>query len=117
MPRKNGSIEKRDVLPDPVYNSKLVTRLINKIMKDGKKGLAQRILYESFEKVEKKTGKPAMDVFGLALGNIMPEIELKARRVGAANYQVPSKSLLIVRLLLDSVGSSTMLASVMRRPW
>lgn len=89
MPRKNGSIEKRDVLPDPVYNSKLVARLINKIMKDGKKGLAQRILYESFEKVEKKTGKPAMDVFGLALGNIMPEIELKARRVGAANYQVP----------------------------
>lgn len=89
MPRKNGSIEKRDVLPDPVYSSKLVTRLINKIMKDGKKGLAQRILYEAFEKIEKKTGKKAMDVFGVALGNIMPELELKARRVGAANYQVP----------------------------
>lgn len=89
MPRKNGSIERRDVLPDPVYSSKLVTRLINKIMKDGKKGLAQRILYEAFEEVEKKTGKKAMDVFGVALGNIMPELELKARRVGAANYQVP----------------------------
>jgi len=89
MPRKNGSVEKRDVLPDPVYNSKLVTRLIDKIMLDGKKGTAQKILYGAFKKVEVKTGKPAMDVFEVALGNIMPELELKARRVGASNYQVP----------------------------
>lgn len=89
MPRKNGSIQKRDVLPDPIYNSKLVTRLINRIMLDGKKGAAQKILYGAFKKVEDKTGKPALEVFEIALGNIMPEVELKARRVGAANYQVP----------------------------
>lgn len=89
MPRKNGSVQKRDVLPDPIYNSKLVTRLINRIMLDGKKGTAQTILYGAFEKVEKKTGKPALEVFTIALNNIMPEVELKARRVGASNYQVP----------------------------
>ena len=89
MSRKKTHYVKRDIVPDPVYNSKLVTRLINKIMLDGKKGLAQRILYESFARVEKKTGKPAMDVFEVALGNIMPELELKAQRVGAANLQVP----------------------------
>ncbi len=89
MPRKNGSIGKRDVLPDPIYNSKLVTRLINKIMVDGKKSTAQTILYNAFSKVESKTGKPAIEVFELAMGNIMPELELKARRVGASNYQVP----------------------------
>ena len=89
MPRKNGSVQKRDVLPDPIYNSKLVTKLINRLMLDGKKGTAQTILYGAFEKVEAKTGKPAFDVFEIALGNIMPEVELKARRVGAANYQVP----------------------------
>jgi small subunit ribosomal protein S7 len=89
MPRKNGSVEHRDVLPDPIYNSKLVTRLINRIMLDGKKGTAETILYGAFDKVEKKTGKAAMDVFNIALGNIMPEVELKARRVGASNYQVP----------------------------
>lgn len=88
MPRK-GSVSKRDVLPDPIYNSKLVTRLINKIMIDGKKGTAQTILYSAFNKVEAKTGKPAMDVFATAINNIMPEVELKARRIGAANYQVP----------------------------
>ncbi|MFA6796047.1 MAG: 30S ribosomal protein S7 [Bacilli bacterium] len=89
MPRKNGSVERRDVLPDPIYNSKLVTKLINKIMVDGKKGTAQKILYGAFSRVEKKTGKPAMEVFEVAIGNIMPELELKARRVGASNYQVP----------------------------
>lgn len=89
MPRKKGTFEKRDVLPDPVYNSKLVTRLIDRIMKDGKKGLAQTILYDSFKEVEKKTGKPALDVFELALGNIMPDLEIRAQRVGAANLQVP----------------------------
>lgn len=88
MPRK-GHINRRDVLPDPVYNSKLVTRLINKIMLDGKRGTSQGILYTAFKKIEQKTGSPAMDVFATAINNIMPEVELKARRVGAANYQVP----------------------------
>ncbi len=88
MPRK-GKAAKRDVLPDPIYNSKLVTRLINKIMLDGKKGTAQTILYNAFKKIEAKTGKPAMEVFEVAIGNIMPVIELKTRRVGAANVQVP----------------------------
>ncbi|MCI1735028.1 MAG: 30S ribosomal protein S7 [Bacilli bacterium] len=89
MPRKNGSVEKRDVLPDPIYNSKLVTRLVNRIMMDGKKGTAETILYGAFDKVAAKTGKPALEVFTIALNNIMPEVELKARRVGASNYQVP----------------------------
>ena len=88
MPRK-GSIPKRDVIADPIYNSKLVTRLINKIMLDGKKGVAQNILYGAFETVEAKTGKQAMEVFEQALGNVMPMLELKARRVGGSNYQVP----------------------------
>lgn len=83
--------EKRQVLADPVYNSRLVTKLINSIMLDGKKGLAQRILYEAFEKVEKKTGKPAMEVFSIALDNIMPTIELKVRRVAGSNFQVPTE--------------------------
>jgi len=88
MPRR-GSIAKRDVLPDPVYNSKLVTKLINRIMIDGKKGTAQSILYGAFEIVEKKTGEAALDVFGKALGNITPIVELKVRRIGGQNYQVP----------------------------
>ena len=88
MARK-GFTAQRDVLPDPIYNSKLVTRLINKLMIDGKKGTAQTILYEAFKKIEAKTGKPAMEVFEVAIGNIMPALELKVRRVGAANVQVP----------------------------
>ena len=88
MPRK-GYIAKRDVLADPIYNSKLVTRLINKLMIDGKRGIAQTTLYDAFAKIEAKTGKPAMEVFEVAIGNIMPSLELKVRRVGAANYQVP----------------------------
>ena len=88
MPRK-GYIAKRDVLADPIYNSKLVTRLINKIMLDGKRGKAQSILYSAFEIVEAKTGKPAMEVLDQAMENIMPILELKVRRVGGANYQVP----------------------------
>ena len=88
MPRK-GYIAKRDVLPDPIYNSKLVTRLINRIMLDGKRGTAQTILYNAFEIVEEKTGKQPMEVFEQALENIMPVLELKLRRVGGANYQVP----------------------------
>ena len=90
MPRK-GNVAKRDVLPDPIYNSKLVTRLINKIMLDGKKGTAETILYNAFKKIEAKTQKPAMDVFATAINNIMPEVELKAKRIGAANYQVPTE--------------------------
>ena len=88
MPRK-GHIAKRDVLVDPIYNSKLVTRLINKIMLDGKKGVAQNILYNAFDIVEKKTGSQPMEVFEKALDNVMPELELKLRRGGGANYQVP----------------------------
>ena len=88
MPRK-GAVEKRDVLPDPVYNSKLVTRLINRVMYDGKRGTAQTIIYKAFKVIEEKTGKPATDVFSTAINNIMPEVELKVRRIGAANYQVP----------------------------
>ena len=88
MPRR-GNIIKRDVLPDPVYNSKLVTKLVNRIMLDGKKGTAQNILYGAFEIVEKKTGEKALEVFGKALSNITPIVELKVRRIGGQNYQVP----------------------------
>ena len=88
MPRR-GSISKRDVLPDPLYNSKLVTRLINNIMLDGKKGVAQRIVYDAFDIINQKTGKDPLEVFKAALENIMPTLEIKTRRVGGANYQVP----------------------------
>ena len=88
MPRK-GYIAKRDVLPDPIYNSKLVTKLINKIMLDGKRGTAQSILYNAFAIIENKTGENPMEVFEKALGNVMPMLELKVPRVGGANYQVP----------------------------
>ena len=86
--RKNQA-EKRDVLEDPIYKSKLITRTVNAIMKDGKKGIAQGILYDAFKLIESKTGKLAMDVFEEALKNIMPSLELKVRRIGGANYQVP----------------------------
>lgn len=88
MPRR-GFIPKRDVLPDPVYNNKVVTRLINNIMLDGKKGVAQRIVYGAFDIVREKTGKDPLEVFNAALENIMPVLEVKARRVGGATYQVP----------------------------
>jgi small subunit ribosomal protein S7 len=88
MPRK-GHIAKRDVLPDPIYSSKLVTKLINNIMLDGKKGTAQKILYGAFEKVEKISEQPALEVFEEALKNIMPTFEVKSRRIGGQNYQVP----------------------------
>ncbi len=88
MPRR-GKIAKRDVLLDPVYNSKLVTRLINSIMYDGKKGVAQKIVYGAFEIIAEKTGKPALEVFEKAMENIMPNLEVKARRIGGATYQVP----------------------------
>ena len=88
MPRR-GSIAKRDVLPDPLYNSKLVTRLINNIMLDGKKGVAQKIVYEAFDILREKTEKEPLEVFEQAMENIMPLLEVKARRVGGATYQVP----------------------------
>ena len=88
MPRR-GQISKRDVLPDPVYNSKLVTKLINAVMEDGKKGVAQKIVYDAFAAVEAKTGKNALEVFQEAFENIMPVLEVKGRRVGGATYQVP----------------------------
>ncbi|MBS4210536.1 30S ribosomal protein S7 [Bacillus sp. FJAT-50079] len=88
MPRK-GPVAKRDVLPDPIHNSKLVTRLINKLMVDGKRGKAQSILYSAFDLIQERSGKDAMEVFDQALKNIMPVLEVKARRVGGANYQVP----------------------------
>ncbi|MCM3715689.1 30S ribosomal protein S7 [Halalkalibacter oceani] len=88
MPRK-GPVARRDVLPDPIYNSKLVTRLINRIMVDGKRGIAQTILYNAFELVKERSGNDPMEVFDQALKNIMPVLEVKARRVGGANYQVP----------------------------
>lgn len=88
MPRR-GSIAKRDVLPDPLYNSKLVTRLINNVMYDGKKGVAQKIVYGAFEIVAEKSGKTGLEAFEQAMENIMPSLEVKARRVGGATYQVP----------------------------
>lgn len=81
--------EKRDVLPDPIYNSKVITKLINQIMRDGKKGTAQRILYDAFDIIKEKTGEDAMDVFNRAMDNIKPLLEVKSRRVGGASYQVP----------------------------
>ncbi len=88
MPRK-GHTQKRDVLADPIYNSKVVTKLVNNIMLDGKKGIAQKIVYSAFEKVEEKTGRPALEVFEEAMNNVMPVLEVKARRIGGATYQVP----------------------------
>ena len=88
MPRR-GFISKREVLPDPVYGSQLVTRLVNSVMLDGKKGVAQKIVYDAFEIVQAKTGKNALEVYEQAMENIMPVLEVKARRVGGSNYQVP----------------------------
>ena len=88
MPRK-GHTQKRDVLADPVYNNKVVTKLINNIMLDGKKGTAQKIVYGAFAKAEAKAGKPALEVFEEAMNNVMPQLEVKARRIGGATYQVP----------------------------
>ena len=88
MPRR-GSVAKRDVLPDPLYNSKLVTRLINNIMLDGKRGVAQKIVYGAFDIIREKTDKDPLEVFEQAMENVMPLLEVKARRVGGATYQVP----------------------------
>ena len=88
MPRR-GNVPKREILPDPVYNSVLVSKLINSVMLDGKKGVAQKVVYDAFEAIQAKTGKEALDVFTEAMNNIMPSLEVKARRVGGATYQVP----------------------------
>ena len=88
MPRK-GSVPKRDVLPDPVYNSKTVTKFINKVMLSGKKSVAQRVVYDAFNIIKDKSGKDPLEVFETALKNVMPVLEVRARRVGGANYQVP----------------------------
>lgn len=107
MPRK-GYVAKRDVLPDPVYNSKVVSKLINNVMKDGKKGVAQRICYEAFDIIKDKTGKESLEVFEAAMNNIMPVLEVKARRIGGATYQVPievrpdRRQTLGIRWLLDA---------------
>ncbi len=88
MPRR-GNVAKREVLADPIYNSKIVTRLVNSIMLDGKKGVAQKIVYDAFDIVREKTGNEPLDMFEKAMENIMPSLECKTRRVGGANYQVP----------------------------
>ena len=88
VPRR-GNVPKREILPDPVYNSVLVTKLINSVMLDGKKGVAQKVVYDAFQIIEQKTGKNGLDAFTEAMNNIMPELEVKARRVGGATYQVP----------------------------
>ncbi len=88
MPRK-GKVPKREVLPDPIYDSVVITKLVNAIMLDGKRGKAQKIIYGALEKVENTTGKKAMDVFNEALENIMPVVEVRSRRIGGANYQIP----------------------------
>ncbi len=88
MPRK-GSVPKRDVLPDPVYHDKTVTKFINKVMLSGKKSVAQRVVYDAFETIRAKTGKDPLEVFDTAMKNVMPQLEVRARRVGGANYQVP----------------------------
>ena len=88
MPRRSG-VPKRDVLPDPVYGSKVVTKVINQVMQDGKKGTAQEIVYGAFDEIKAKTGQDPMEVFNKAINNLMPMLECKARRVGGANYQVP----------------------------
>jgi len=88
VPRR-GRISKRDVLPDPLYNSKLVTKLINNIMLDGKRGVAQKIVYDSFKMIEEKSGQSGLEAFEQALENVMPQLEVKARRVGGSTYQVP----------------------------
>ena len=107
MPRR-GNIAKRDVLPDPVYNDKVVTKLINQVMLDGKKGIAQGIVYEAFATAAEKTGQEAKEMFNQALNNIMPMVEVKARRIGGANYQVPieiraeRRQTLAIRWLVDA---------------
>ena len=115
MPRK-GPVTKRDVLPDPVYGSKLLTRFINKIMLDGKKGVAERIVYDAFDLVRAKTGKDPLEVFDAAMKNVMPLLEVRARRVGGANYQVPVEVRADRRPPLVFAGWSTTPVCVVKEP-
>lgn len=107
MPRRSG-VPKRDVLPDPVYNNKVVTKVINQVMEDGKKGTAQEIVYKALELASEKLGVSPMDVFNQAINNVMPMLEVKARRVGGSNYQVPMeirperRQTLAIRWLVDA---------------
>ena len=103
MPRK-GYIAKREVLPDPIYHDQVVTKLINNIMLDGKKGVAQKICYDAFDILREKTGREPLDVFKDALNNVMPQLEVKARRVGGSTYQVPMAERL-ANELLDATNS------------
>ena len=104
MPRK-GHIQKRDVLADPVYKNKIVTKLINNIMLDGKKGVAQKIVYGAFEQVAEQTGKDALEVFDEAMNNVMPELEVKARRIGGSNRGSSGSSSGAVSSLVDNLFS------------
>ena len=103
MPRRGG-VTKREVLPDPMYNSVVVTKLINLIMIGGKRGTAQKIVYDAFSQIAEKTGKDAVEVFEEAMNNIMPVLEVKARRVGGATYQVPTEVRPKDAKLLESAG-------------
>ena len=107
MPRR-GNVPKREVLPDPIYNSVLVTKLVNSIMLDGKKGVAQKVVYGAFDIIKEKTEKDPLDVFTTALENIMPSLEVKARRVGGATYQVPIEERLAGEIMdaANNLGSA-----------
>ena len=115
MPRRSG-VPKRDVLPDPMYNSKVIAKLINQVMLDGKKGIAQSIVYDAFDAVKEKTGKDAMEVFNQALENIMPVLEVKARRVGGSTIRCLSKSAQTAVRRLQSDGWLLSLANAAKRP-
>ena len=116
MPRR-GNIAKRDVLADPIYNSKMVTRLVNSVMLDGKKGVAQKIVYEAFSMIQEKTGNDPLETFEKAMENIMPSLECKTRRVGGANYQVPLEVSPARRETLGLRWLTAYSRSVVRRPW
>ena len=116
MARK-GHTQKRDVLADPLYNNKVVTKLINNIMLDGKKGVAQKIVYGAFDKVAEKAEKPAIEVFEEAMNNIMPVLEVKARRIGGATYQVPIEVEQTEDRLLHFAGLHCTLVTEARRQW
>ena len=115
MPRR-GQIAKRDVLPDPLYNSKLVTRLINNVMYDGKKGVAQKIVYDAFDIIKEKTGNDPLETFEAAMENVMPVLEVKARRVGGATYQYRLRFVRNGARPWVCAGSLSMRVSVLREP-
>lgn len=116
MPRR-GFVPKREVLPDPVYGTTIVTKLINQIMLDGKRGIAQSVCYDAFQMLADKTGKDAMEVFNAGLQNILPSLEVKARRVGGATYQVPIEIARSAVRPWRCAGWSSSPASAARRPW